>query len=80
MSADATTTPSACSAAGAGLLGVEMPKPMSTGRSVVALSRLASTVDESASDGALAGDAEQVHAVDEALRPRAQHGEALVRA
>ena len=78
MSAEATTTPSACAAAATAWSGVAMPKPMTTGRSVVALSRLASTVDELGQLGALAGDAEQVHAVDEALRPLAQHGEPIV--
>ena len=78
MSAEATTTPSACAAAATAWSGVAMPKPITTGRSVVAFRRLASTVDELGQLGPLAGDAEQVHAVDEALRPLAQRRQPIV--
>ena len=74
MSADATTTPSAARRRPRAWSGVEMPKPMITGRSVTALSRLASTVDDVGQRGPLAGDAEQVHAVDEAPGPLAERG------
>jgi hypothetical protein len=47
MSADATTTPSASAATETAWAGVEIPKPMTAGRSVVALRRRASTVDVS---------------------------------
>ena len=47
MSADATTTPSACSATVRAWSGVEMPKPMITGRSVTDLRRFASTIEAS---------------------------------
>ena len=52
---------------------------MITGRSVVALRRLASVDGRRAERRPLARDAEQVHAVDEAARPLAQHGEPVVR-
>ena len=59
MSAEATTTPSACRGRDRACSGVEIPKPMTTGMSVVAFRRLASIADGSASRP-LAGDAEQV--------------------
>ncbi len=45
MIADATTTPSEATEAAAAVSAVEMPKPMTTGRSVTCLRRPASSAD-----------------------------------
>ena len=77
-SAEATTTRRRARPRRAPGAGVEMPKPMITGRSVVALRRLASTVDDVGQRRSLPGDPEQVDAVDEALRAATERCQRLV--
>ena len=78
MSAEATTTPSASSAAATGLLGrgdAEAHDHRQVGGRLEPLGQHGGRVGQRRP---LAGDAEQVHAVDEALRARAQPRQPLV--
>ena len=78
-SREPTMTPSAPRGrGGAACSGVEMPKPSATGTSVWARTRASNAGEPVGHAGALAGRAGDRDRVDEAARPRADRGEALV--
>ena len=77
-SAEPTTTPSATSHTAAAWSGVDTPMPTQTGRSVWAWMRTATCAGRVGQDGLLARHPHPTHGVDEATRPLADGGDALV--